>query len=303
MTKTSRFVALLGALSLILSIFFLVVRPWYLRWGTVGDETTRPLPGDALVPDAARPGQTRAVTINAPVEQVWPWVAQTGQDRGGFYSYDLLENMVGCEMPTDDYLRPDKQLWKVGDKLWMYPEHKAGGTGFATLRVLEPGRALGFGTRMSGTGLDEPENGSWSFILEPLGDSATRLIVRGMGTGGRSLLGLAFDRGIFEPAHFTMERRMLIGLKEVAETGKRSRTENHIHVVLWIVTFALWIAAVVLVFTRRRWKRPLVGFVAASAIFQILTFLQPSAFPAILLVLALGVFLLWPERRGGIAVK
>lgn len=81
-----------------------VARPWLRRWGATPDELEKPLPGDELVPD---PGvvTTRAVTIDAPVEEVWPWLAQIGQDRGGFYSYEWLENLAGaaCETPTGSF--------------------------------------------------------------------------------------------------------------------------------------------------------------------------------------------------------
>src|SRR5438552_14659566 len=118
----------------------------------------RPLPGDEIIASAVAQ-QTRAITIDAPVAHIWPWMAQLGQDRGGFYSYDLLENIVGCEMPTDDLLRPDRQSWSIGDKLWMYPSDKAGGAGFATLRAYVPGRALSFGTHILGTPPTAPEDG------------------------------------------------------------------------------------------------------------------------------------------------
>lgn len=112
---TSRLLALLGSLAIILLAFFLFVRPWYLQWGATDDEARRPLPGDEIVRNAA--GQeTRAITIEASADRVWPWLAQIGQDRGGFYSYDLLENLVGCEMPTEDYLRPEKQSWQLGSR-------------------------------------------------------------------------------------------------------------------------------------------------------------------------------------------
>src|SRR6266545_3032153 len=160
-----RILALAGASAAIVCVFFLIVRPWYLGWGATDGEARRILPGDEIIPTAS--GQeTRAITIRAPIERVWPWVSQLGQDRGGFYSYDLLENLVGCKMPTDDRLRPEARRWQLGDKLWMYPPDRAGGAGFATLRVYVPDRAMGFGTRMTGTPLTEPENGSWSFIVQ-----------------------------------------------------------------------------------------------------------------------------------------
>lgn len=284
-----RILALVGASAAILCAFFLIVRPWYLRWGATDEEARRILPGDEIIPTAS--GQeTRAITIRAPIERVWPWVAQLGQDRGGFYSYDLLENLVGCDMPTTDRLRAERQSWRIGDKLWMYPKNRAGGVGFATLRASVPGRALGFGTHAVGTPPSAPEDGSWSFVLEPVGESATRLLVRGRGAGGCSLLGVAFDRSVFEPVHFVMERRMMIGIKQLAEGSDRGRFLNHLQVGLWVVAFCLIVVAVVRVLRRERWRRPLVGFVAAAAVFQILTFGQPFIVVGLaLLLLVAGI--------------
>jgi hypothetical protein len=88
--RPTRALALAGSTAAILLVFFLFVRPWYVQWGATDGEAQRPLPGDEIVPNAA--GQeTRAITIRASVERVWPWVAQLGQDRGGFYSFDLLD--------------------------------------------------------------------------------------------------------------------------------------------------------------------------------------------------------------------
>jgi hypothetical protein len=292
----TRLAALSMAMALLLVGFFLVARPWYQRWGATDEEVVRRLPGDEIIPNAA--GQeTRAITIHATPDRVWPWVAQLGQDRGGFYSYDLLENLVGCEMPTTDVLRPDKQHWQLGDKLWMYPPGRAGGMGFATLRAYEPGRLLGFAARATGTAQDQPEDGSWSFVLEARGDSATRLLVRGRGAAGRSRLGVAFDRALFEPMHFAMERRTLIGLKELAERGVRDRLANHWQVVIWTLTFVLFIAAAMMVLRREDWRQPLVGFVAAGVLFQVLTLVQPPIAVGITLVGLLGAFL-WPPVRG-----
>lgn len=295
----SRVLALAVAIMLTFVVFAAFVRPWYLQWGATDEEARASLSGDEIVPNADRQ-ETRAITIRASVDRVWPWLAQLGQDRGGFYSYDVLENLVGCAMPTEDRLRPDKQSWQLGDKLWMYPSNKAGGVGFATLRSYVPGRALGFGTRMMGQALSAPEDGSWSFALVPLGDSATRFLVRGRGAPGRSLLGVAFDRSFFEPVHFLMERRMMIGIAQLAEGSDRHRLANHIAVALWTITFAMVVAAGVMVLRRRRWGFPVAGFLAAAAVFQVLTLRQPSLASGVVLVFALGLFSweAWrPERQ------
>jgi hypothetical protein len=270
--------------------FAAYTRPWFLQWGATAAELNRGLPGDEIVPDAASQ-YTRAVTIDAPVEEVWPWLAQLGQDRSGFYSFDLLENLVGCQMPVDDVLRPAKQTWQEGDRLWMYPKEKAGGAGFATLRTYVPGRAMGFATRAPGTMVDEPEDGSWSFVLEPIDGRTTRFLIRGRLAPGRSSAGLAFDRLFFEPAHFFMERRMMLGIKALAEGRDRGRATNHAHVVLWIVGFTLFVGAAVLILRRRDWLRPLVTFLAAALVFQILTLGQPPlAVGAVLTALVAGLF-------------
>jgi hypothetical protein len=297
---TSRLVRLLSTLAAFAAlalVFGFVLRPWYLHWGATTAERAMPLPGDEIVPGAATQ-ETRAITIQAPAEGVWPWVAQTGQDRGGFYSYDLLENLVGCEMPTVDSLRPDRQQWTLGDKLWMYPSTKAGGVGYALLRTYDPGRALGFGTYFAGTAPTGAENGSWSFVLQPLGDSTTRLLVRGRGAPGRSLLGRAFDRSVFEPMHFAMEKRMMIGIQQLAEGGTRGRIWNHVQVMLWFVTFGMFVVGLASVFVGAVWHRKLAGTVLAAAVFQALTLGQPPIDVSILLVLITAAALWWPVAPG-----
>jgi hypothetical protein len=234
------------------------------------------------------------MTIDAPIERVWPWLAQVGQDRAGFYSFDVLENLVGCRMPADDALRPERQAWQPGDKLWMYPAERAGGVGFATLRAYEPGRVLGFGTRLVGTSMQAPENGSWTWVLEPAGPGETRLLIRGRGAPRQSWLGLAFDRAFFEPVHFMMERRMMIGLKQLVDTGARNHLVNHWHVTLFAIAFGLMVASVRAVFTRRHWMRATVALLGSAAVFQILTLAQPSPLVGTLLVMATA----WVLGRG-----
>ena len=287
-----RSLALLTAVAAILLLFLLFVRPWYLRWGATDADLSRSLPGDEIIPNAAAQ-ETRAISIAAPADSVWPWLAQLGQDRGGFYSYDLLENLVGCRMPTEDRLRPDRQGWQLGDKLWMYPATKAGGVGFATLRTYVPGRALAFGTRAMGAPLTAAENGSWSFVIEPTSAGESRLLVRGRGAPGRSVLGAGFDHAIFEPIHFAMERRTMLGIKALAEGSSRGRVGNHAQVVLWVLTFGLVIAGVIMVLRATHWVRAVMLFAAACALFQVLTLRQPPVLIGAALVVGVSWLLRW----------
>src|SRR5437588_12622214 len=94
--------------------YWFLLRPRHLRWGATEAEASGPLPGDDLIP-AAGPASTHAVTIHAPPEAVWPWVAQLGQNHAGFYSYTALENLLGCQMRNTHRIVPEWQQIRVGD--------------------------------------------------------------------------------------------------------------------------------------------------------------------------------------------
>ena len=194
--------ALLGMAATVL--YVLVIRPWHLRWGAESGDETRELPGDELLPK----GGTQilhAVTIDAPVEEVWPWLAQLGQDRGGFYSYEWLENLAGCEMQNADRIHPEWQHRELGETVHLHP---AGGL---NVSVFEPGRALGL-------------EGWATFALEPLGRDRTRLIARGGVPRGPAAVAYGV---LMEIPHFLMERRMLLGIKQRAEASRR-RQPRHV---------------------------------------------------------------------------
>ena len=157
----------------------------------------------------------------------------------------------------------------------MYPPDKAGGLGFATLHTLVPGRALGFATFAPGTSPSSAEDGSWSFVLEPIDERTTRFIVRGRGAAGRAIAWLAFDRAIFEPMHFAMERRMMIGIKQLAEGRSRARFSNHVQIALWTTVLIVFVTTLIRVIRGRDWQRPLVLMAAAAVVFQFLTLRQP----------------------------
>src|SRR5207248_2313440 len=114
-TGLNRLLQLLMALGAILPwVYLLTVRPWHHRWGATSEVNTKQLPGDELVPQPEIQS-TRAITVNAPAEEVWPWLAQVGQDRGGFYSYEWLENLAGCQMRNADRIHPEWQHREVGE--------------------------------------------------------------------------------------------------------------------------------------------------------------------------------------------
>ena len=189
--RPSRAIALASGL---VATYLVVGRPLMLHWGATCEELRTPLPGDELVPDPAVQS-TRAVTIDAPLDAVWPWLAQLGQDRAGFYSYEGLENLAGCEMDNADEIHPEWQTRELGETVYLHPLR-----GLPVARF-EPGHTL----VLEGWG---------AFVLEPHGPDCTRLIARGRVPRG---LGALSNALLMEIPHFVMERRMLLGIKERAE--------------------------------------------------------------------------------------
>lgn len=194
------------------------IRPWSQRWGATDEEVDRVWPGDEYCP-YAEDQATRAVTVEAPVEAVWPWILQLGQDRGGFYSYDILENLFGCEMPRVERIVPEWQQRKVGDLVWLATPERYGGKGYMMVGWLEPRRAMTLimpddAEEVAAGG--EARHGIWSFLLDPIDDGSCRLLTRSR--PGREPFGGALGQRLFmEPAHFVMERRMLLTIRDLAE--------------------------------------------------------------------------------------
>jgi hypothetical protein len=285
--RFGRIVGLLLAMGVLFTLFLLAVRPWYQSWGASAREAAAVLPGDEFVRSESQ--STRAITIAASPERVWPWLLQLGQDRGGFYSYEFLEDLAGTDMDNIDTLNPALQHWKVGDKLWMYPPDKLGGAGHAVLLRLDPGRALVFGTRQLGTPLSAQPDGTWAFVLQPSGQG-TRLLVRGRGAPHTSSALRAFDRVVFEPMHFVMERKMMEGIRARAEGQQATPIADLLEVAFFSACFGLLCAAVVRMVRWPVGRRWLGVLLAAGLAFQLLTFVQPPWIVGFLLVCAL-VFL------------
>ncbi len=196
-----------GAAGLAATVLFSpILRPRYSRWGCTETEATEPLPGDAIIPNPDAQS-TRAISIDATPREVWPWLAQMGQGRGGFYSYQGLENLMGCRIHNVAHIHPELQGLKVGDEI------RAGPPGYLYWRVVEvdPGKHLVL--RVYDPRTAEPAPSTWVFVLKPLDDGkGTRLVVRGRGRE----LGLAWKL-IVDPGSFVFERRMLLGIRERVE--------------------------------------------------------------------------------------
>ncbi|MGC2196401.1 MAG: hypothetical protein WA628_17140 [Terriglobales bacterium] len=157
-----------AVLAVLLVIYVAVLRPWHLRWGSTAVETTEILPGDDLLQGSI--GQvTRAITIDAPPEKIWPWLMQMGQDRGGFYSYTPLENMVGADMPQVHTLRAHWYARVPGETVWFATPKRFDGQGKMVAAVVDAPRAFvmvmpGDWQEISKGG--RGSQGSWGFVQE-----------------------------------------------------------------------------------------------------------------------------------------
>jgi hypothetical protein len=174
-------------------------RPWILNWGSTELEAAGPVAGDDLLPEADGVS-TRAIDIDAPAAAVWPWLAQMGPaPRGGAYTYDWIENLLGLNMHSVDRVLPEFQHPQVGETIGL-------GANQMRLELVEPERALAWRSTDG--------NWVWAFQLSEQG-GATRLISRNRFR--MPSLGARIAMVPMEPGSLIMERRMLLGIKERAE--------------------------------------------------------------------------------------
>jgi len=203
-----------GALLLVLPTWPLS-RLWLKNWGSTAVEREREWPGDALV--ARRQNTfTRAITVRAPPSVLWSWAVQFGLDRAGFYSYELLERVVGIPVKNVEEIVPEFQSLAVGNEIRLHP--KARGIPVA---LIEKDKHICFGTRpgeVLAADADDPTR-SFSIYIESVPNGPSRLLLRGCVEPLRQpslskRIGLAFE----EPIDFLMEQRMLRTMKRLAES-------------------------------------------------------------------------------------
>ena len=195
-------------------VFSPALSRWYRRWGATREEWHHGLPGDEIVPEP-RLSSTRAITIAAPTADVWSWVAQLGQGRGGWYSYEKLENLVGCKIHNADRILTEHQNPQVGEKIRLAPS----GSPYFVVEQIEPGRTLVLGSRNPKT--DQPDDFSWTFAVRDTGRQSSRLIIRSRNYYERGFLNSLLWRVVVEPIQFVMERKMLKGIRKRAEATVR----------------------------------------------------------------------------------
>jgi len=190
--------------------YWFPVRRWFGRWGYTPEEWARVMPGDALIPNPTEMSMM-AVTVDAPAEDIWPWLVQIGYQRGGLYSYDWLDRLFGfLDRPSATRILPEFQQLAVGDKI---PWDRRG-TELA-VGALEPLRALALSYQVRGFVW------VWQFGLYPLDEQRTRFVTRGTERVPNTPLWWLGMR-VMEPASFIMTRRFMLGVKERAEALRAS---------------------------------------------------------------------------------
>jgi len=191
-------------------LYAFAARPWFMNWGATEAERTAPMAGDNSVPRPISQA-TRAVTIQAPPERVWPWLVQIGEDRAAFYSYTWLENLLGVDYRNADRIHPEWQdlgqggfvRYKPARGLFGSAKDGPGSTGW-NVALFEPGRMMSL----------QPNWGT--FLLEPRPDGATRFMIRTRGAGASPFMRPFLFFGL-DAWHFMMEKRMMIEIKRLAE--------------------------------------------------------------------------------------
>ncbi len=191
-------IACLALMVLLASASWLIYRPWALTWGSTDEEIARPMPGDEVLVQPTF-NATRAVTIEATPEEIWPWIVQIGYRRAGFYSYDLLDN---DGIPSAERILPKYQTLKVGD---LIPLSKA-----ANVRVteLEPPRSMVLVFEVEGTWSDA----TWVWGLYPEDAEHTRLVTR-LRVDARGFIPQMF----LDLGEIIMMRKCMLGIKRRAE--------------------------------------------------------------------------------------
>lgn len=213
----------LGAVNILAGLATPFLRSRRLTWGATRAEVLRPLPGDELIRNPKWTA-THAVTIRAPVAVVWPWVVQIGQGRGGLYSYEILENLVGCNVENADRVLPQYQTLRPGDMINIHPK----APGIPVARVEPQCYLLLYGDSRHTPPGQKPvvpkgqyNAYSWLLFLDERDNGTTRLISRTRSDYSAGMR-LWFGPLFVEPISFVMERRMLLGIKQRAEKAMRA---------------------------------------------------------------------------------
>jgi hypothetical protein len=187
--------------------FYVLINTTFKNWGATRQEVRMQMPGDLIVEQPDRV-HTRAITIHATKEEIYPWLLQMGQNRGGFYSYQTIENLFGRKVRNADVIIPEFQDMKRGDTLRFGPDNRYP---WLVVDSVIPKRAVVYTSPAS-----NPIEYSWAFYLVPVDMEFTRLVVR---TRSKSSgpFNYIYEKLVRETTQFVMEQKMLRGIRKRAE--------------------------------------------------------------------------------------
>jgi len=272
--KFAAFAALFGVLG---ALYGYGIRPRQLRWGATAAEIEHAIPEDDIVRHPAFDA-TRAITIHARPDEIWPWLVQMGYSRAGFYGYDMIENPgSGTGIRSARTIRPAFQHPHTGDVL---PLSVAASLEFGSI---EPNRRLVWRAH------DVPPSGVFIWQLVPVDGNSTRLISRIRWRYLSDWLG--FSLGIFtEFADHVAVRAILCGIRDRAEHRKpQLLAVQGIEIGAWFLAFGAFCVCIAVFVLRRRWG--IAWLLALGA--GLLLLLELYASPPGLLSGALSIAFLW----------
>jgi hypothetical protein len=272
-----RILSVIAIIGLAFVVYLLLIRPWQLRWGATDEEISRHMSGDELVLNPTF-NATRAVTIEATPEEIWPWLVQMGYGRAGFYGYDLIENLGSKRgLHSAKSILPELQQLAVGDEMPI--------SILATyvIHAMEPNQFLVWADAKEG-------GGAFSWGLYPINESHTRLILR------FRFRHSWIDWLLTDWADHVAVRKMLLGVKDRVEGRVEPMTVHNAEILLWAVAFLEFITALILIFIRQPWRRVRLVALAAEGVLFIVLFLHPPISIGILLEIGILAGLIWAYK-------
>ncbi len=284
-SRMARSFSVLAVMVILITVYLFFIRPSQLRWGATTDEMKRSMPGDDLV---ANPNfvATRAITIRGRPEDIWPWIAQMGFDRAGYYGYDLIEN-IGSKtgIRSSKSIVPDLQHPKTGDVL---PISKVA---HLTFGQIEPSQFLIWQSEAV------PHDGAFTWALYPFDESHTRLV-------SRIRLRYHFASGALMLDLFTEFADHVAVPKILA--GVRDRVEGRVpeslageatEIAIWLLAFAEFAISIVLVFRWRQWWRAWALALSAGSLLMFALYAHASMWIGAALGCGIGVLMLQLSRH------
>ena len=198
------------AIAIIVLAYNFFILPWLLHWGATREEFSRFRPGDEFVQEKDYKN-TLAVTVEAPVSSVWPWIAQMGLHKGGLYTYTWLENIFGCRLHNADIIHPEWQYPRVGEMESVCHSQEGKPNSGWMIAYAEHNKMLVW------RGLNDAQ---WmmGIYLDSIDSHTSRIVTRQQFKSPRSWTGAWWMEKLwFEWAHSVMQHGMIIGIKERAE--------------------------------------------------------------------------------------